>query len=27
MEDAEEPFLGDIPAKVDIIIKSHWSKG
>ena len=27
MEDAEEPFLGDIPAKVDIIIKDHWSKG
>ncbi len=27
MEDAEKPFLGDIPAKVDIIIKDHWSKG
>ena len=27
MEDAEEPFLGDIPAKVDIIIRDHWSKG
>jgi len=27
MEDAERPFLGEIPAKVDIVIKDHWSKG
>lgn len=27
MEEAERPFLGEIPAKVDIIIKNHWSKG
>jgi DNA polymerase I-like protein with 3'-5' exonuclease and polymerase domains len=27
MENAEKPFLGDIPAKVDVIIRDHWSKG
>jgi len=27
MEEAERPFLGEIPARVDIIIKDHWSKG